>query len=116
MESTIKTDASSTVYGSYATGYMYFRDATKDGSWTDDGLGLLWDHSTSATDWVSLIGTTGGTFNVYEQGTLTLIYSLAWSGTGTWSGNTDRYGSSSVDFTGTVPANNTRVDVYHVKS
>ena len=116
VESTVKTDGSSTVYGGYATGFMYFRDATRDGSWTDDGIGLLWDHSTSATDWVSLIGTTGGTFNVYEEGTSTLIYSLAWSGTGAWSGNQDRYGSSSVDFTGTVPAEGDRVDVYHVKS
>ncbi len=116
VESTISTSGSSTVYGGYATASMYFTDATKDGSWTDDGSGLLWDHSTSATDWVSLIGTTGGTFYVYEEGTSTLIYSFAWSGTGTWSGSTDQYGTTSKDYTGTVPPDNTAIDVYHVKS
>jgi len=114
VESSVVTDGSSTVYGGYAIGRMDFRDATKNSTWTDDGLGLLWDHSTDATNWVALIGTTGGTFNVYEQGTTTLIFSLAWTGTGAFSGNVDRYGSTSVDFTGTVPANNTRVDVYHI--
>jgi len=116
VESTISTSGSSTVYGGYATASMYFTDVTKDGSWTDDGSGLLWDHSTSATDWVSLIGTTGGTFYVYEEGTSTLIYSFAWSGTGTWSGSTDQYGTTSKDYTGTVPPDNTAIDVYHVKS
>jgi surface protein len=116
VESDILTDGSSTVYGGYATGAMQFRDATSDGTWADDGFGLLWDHSTDATNWVALIGTTAGTFNVYQQGTTTLIYSLAWTGTAGFTANFDRYGTTSVDFTGTVPANNTRVDVYHIQS
>lgn len=115
VESAISADGDSTVYGGYVTSTMNFYDGTKDGSWTDDGHGLIWNHSTSATDWVSLIGTTSGTFYVYEEGTSKLIYSLAWSGTGTWSGDMDKYGTTSVDYTGTVPSHNTRVDVYHIK-
>lgn len=115
VESAISADGDSTVYGGYATSSMNFYDGTKDGSWSDDGHGLIWDHSTSATDWVSLIGTTSGTFYVYEAGNNTLIYSLAWSGTSTWSGDMDKYGTTSVDYTGTVPSHNTRVDVYHIK-
>ena len=115
VETTVETDGSSTVYGSYAIGDMHFRDASKNGSWTDDGFGLLWDQSTDGSNWQTLLGSTSGTFYIYEQGTTTLIFSYAWSGEGNFSGNTHRYGSTSVDFTGTVPASSTRVDVYHVK-
>ena len=115
VETTMETDGSSTVYGSYAIGDMHFRDASKNGSWTDDGFGLLWDQSTDGSNWQTLLGSTSGTFYIYEQGTTTLIFSYAWSGEGNFTGNTHRYGSTSVDFTGTVPAGSTRVDVYHVK-
>ena len=115
VETTVETDGSSTVYGSYAIGDMHFRDASKNGSWTDDGFGLLWNQSTDGSNWQTLLGSTSGTFYIYEQGTTTLIFSYAWSGEGNFTGNTHRYGSTSVDFTGTVPAGSTRVDVYHVK-
>jgi hypothetical protein len=115
VETSMRADASSTVYGGYAIGNMDFRDATKNFSWTDDGLGCLWDQSTDASNWQTLLGSTSGTFYIYEQGTSTLIFSFAWSGEGNWSGTTRRYGTTSLDFTGTVSANATRIDVYHVK-
>ena len=113
VETSMRTDGSSTVYGSYAIGNMDFRDGTKNGVWTDDGLGCFFDQSTAGTDWQTLLGTGGGTFSVYEQGTSTLIFSFAWTGEQNWTGNIRQYGQTTKDYTGTVPANSTRIDVYH---
>lgn len=109
-------DDSSTVYNSWSVGYMDFRDASKNASWTDDGLGLLWNmaDSTNYANWQGLIGTAGGTFNVYEAGTETLVFSLEWAGEQQWTTNIRQYGKTSRDFTGTTSANEDRVDVYHI--
>ena len=96
---------------------MQFRDASKDGTWTQDGLGLLWDFSSSSikSEWDSRIGTTGGTFTIVEAGTETPIFSYEWNGTpGFWSGSGTwnfPIGTGAANV-GTVPGTNTRVDVY----
>ena len=117
VENLLQSDASSTVYNGWNIGAMYFRDATKNGSWTSDGLGLLWSmgNATDYARWTGYIGTAGGTFKVYEQGTTTLIYSMAWSAEREWTANTRQYGAYVAPiFTGTVPGNNSRADIYHV--
>jgi hypothetical protein len=118
VENTVIIDGSTTVYNGWSFTRMDFRDGTKNGTWTDDGLGLLWNmaDSTNYANWQSLIGTAGGVFYVYEEGTSTLIFSFEWTGEGQWSTNVRRYGTSSVDYTGSVGSNNTRVDVYHISN
>ena len=54
---------------------MSFRDVSKNGTWTDDGFGCLWDMDTDATAWKTLIGNSGGRFGIYETGTHTRILS-----------------------------------------
>ena len=117
-ENTLQSDASSTVYNGWTVGQMFFRDILKNGVWTSDGLGLLWNmyNATDYARWTGYIGTAGGTFKIYETGTTTLIYSMAWTGQSLWTPNTQRYGSTSITFTGTVPGNNSRADIYHVKA
>jgi hypothetical protein len=122
VEQSIKPDPStSTVNG--ASGLSFeswnFRDNSKNGSWTDDGLGLLLTTSIPAnpsnhSGWVSLLPTSSGTFYVYEAGTSTEIFRLNWTGSTNFAVDaTQRYGSSSVDFVGSVAPNNTRVDIYY---
>ena len=117
-ENTLQSDASSTVYNGWTVGQMFFRDILKNGVWTNDGLGLLWNmyNATDYARWTGYIGTAGGTFNVYQTGTTNLIYSMAWTGQYLWTTNTQRYGATSITFTGTVPGNNSRADIYHVKA
>ena len=97
--------------------FWNFRDSSKDGSWTDDGFGLLFTTSSPADainhgGWVSLLPTSSGTFYVYEAGTSTEIFRLNWTGSTSFATNAiQRYGSSSVDFVGSVAPNNTRVDI-----
>jgi hypothetical protein len=118
VENAVFIDGSTSVYNSWSFTRMEFRDATKNGSWTDDGLGLLWNmtDATNYANWQGYIGTAGGTFYVYEEGTSTLIFSFAWDGEAQWAPNNRRYGTTSVDYTGTVAANLTRVDVYHISN
>ena len=112
VEASVQTDGSTT--STYGFIRMEFRDGTKDGSWTDDGLGLLFDcGTTDYSDWVSLLPTSSGRFTITEEGTSTVVFTLDWTGSGVWTvGRRQRYGTSAVDYTGTVPANNDRVDVY----
>lgn len=114
-EIAVELDGSSSVVNSWDFNRMFFRDAVKNGVWTDDGLGLLWDmkDATNYANWQGYIGTGPGTFSVYETGTSTLVFSLAWTGENQWSANVRRYGTSLVDFTGSV-STSPRVDVYHV--
>ena len=116
VENAIEIDGSTTVYNGWDFTRMDFRDASKNGTWTDDGLGLLWNmkDATNYSNWTGYISGGSGTFYVYQAGTSTLIFSLAWVGQVLFTGNYQRYGSTSVDFTGSVAVNNTRVDVYHI--
>tara|TARA_R110001592_G_scaffold43723_2_gene141414 strand:- start:1953 stop:2249 length:297 start_codon:yes stop_codon:yes gene_type:complete len=98
---------------------MDFRDASKNASWTDNGLGILWNmqDQTNFDLWTDYVeGTGGGTFSVYETGTTTLIFSFEWAGASTFTGKTRRYGTTSIDFTGDTATANERVDVYHVQA
>jgi hypothetical protein len=106
----------STIYNGWSSGAMFFYDVTKDGTWTDDGNGLLWNQvdATTISNWAGYLGTGGGTFKIYETGTTTLIFSYEYSGYQTWAGNTKQYGHVSKDYTGSVPSHNQKVDVYHV--
>ena len=116
VENSIDTDPSTTIYNGWDFTRMDFRDDSKNGTWTDDGLGLLWNmkDATNYANWQGYIGTGPGTFYVYEAGTSTLIFSLAWVGESVWTTNVRRYGTTSVDYTGSVGTNLTRVDVYHI--
>mgnify|MGYP003640166440 CR=1 FL=1 len=118
VESAIIADGSSTIYNGWSIGSnLSFYDGTKNGTWTDDGNGLLWNQSnaTNIANWAGYLGTGGGTFKIYETGTTTLIFSYEYSGYRTWSGNTKQYGHlGTKDYTGSVPSSNQRVDVYHV--
>ena len=117
-ESGILADASSTIYNGWSIGSsLAFYDANKNGTWSDDGNGLLWNQSndTNISNWAGYLGTGGGMFKVYETGTKTLIFSYEYSGYRTWSGYTKQYGHlGTKDYTGSVPSNNQRVDVYHI--
>lgn len=117
VENSITPDASSTVYNGWDFTAMQFRDATKDGSWTNDGFGLLWNmkDATNYANWTGYIGTgtTSGTFYVYETGTSTLIYSMAWDGQRQFTTNVRHYGRNSKTFTGSPATGSQRVDVYH---
>ena len=106
----------STIYNGWSSGAMFFYDVTKDGTWTDDGNGLLWNQvdATTISNWAGYLGTGGGTFKIYETGTTTLIFSYEYSGYQTWAGNTKQYGHVSKDYTGSVPSHNQKVDVYHI--
>ena len=117
VESGIVVDADSTIYNGWSIGSnLSFYDANKDGTWSDDGNGLLWNQSndTNISNWAGYLGTGGGMFKVYETGTKTLIFSYEYSGYRTWSGYAKQYGHLSKDYTGSVPSNNQRVDVYHI--
>lgn len=115
VENTMRADASSTIYNGWSLGVMYFRDAVKNGVWTDDGLGLLWNmvNATNYANWTGLITAGSGLFSVFEAGTSTLIFTFRWTGQGLWTTNQQRYGTTSVDYTGSVGGNNVRVDIYH---
>ena len=95
---------------------MSFRDVSKNGTWTDDGFGCLWDMDTDATAWKTLIGSAGGRFDIYETGTHTLIFSLTYAEYGNFSSTTEKFNIGSIDFEGSVPSNAQRVDVRHVKN
>ena len=118
VESRIQSDGSSTVHGSWTLGNMDFRDASKNAAWTDNGLGLLWGmiDSTNYNRWTDRTGSGGGTFSVYETGTTTLIFSFEWAGASVFTANMQRYGTTSIDFTGDTATANERVDVYHVQA
>ena len=116
VETTIQADASSTVYNSWGLGSIYFRDAAKDGSFTDDGLGCLWlsPDATNHSLWSGYIGSDStGTYSVYATGTTTLLFKLEYTGHRGWTTNTWQFGHLGVDFTGTPQSTNTRIDVYH---
>jgi hypothetical protein len=95
---------------------MSFRDVSKNGTWTDDGFGCLWDMDTDATAWKTLIGSSGGRFDIYETGTSTLIFSLTYAEYANFSSSTEKFNVGTIDFEGSVPSNGQRVDVRHVKS
>jgi len=116
VESGILVDADSTIYNGWSTGSLLFYDANKDGTWSDDGNGLLWDQvdATTISNWAGYLGTGGGMFKIYETGTKTLIFSYEYSGYRVWVGNSMQYGQFSKDYTGVVPSHNQRVDVYHI--
>lgn len=115
VEQRVETDLSTNVYNGWTFRYMDFRDSVKNGVWTDDGLGLLWNmlDSTNYARWQNYIGTGPGIFSVYYTGTSNLVFSLAWSGEQQWTTNVRRYGVTAVNFEGLVVAQGTRVDVYH---
>ena len=115
VESGIYSDGA-TIYNGWSTGALLFYDATKDGTWSDDGNGLLWNQvdATTISNWAGYLGTGGGMFKIYETGTKTLIFSYEYSGYRTWAGNSKQYGQFSKDYTGVVPGYNQRVDVYHI--
>jgi hypothetical protein len=106
----------STIYNGWSSGAMFFYDVTKDGTWTDDGHGLLWNQvdATTISNWAGYLGTGGGTFKIYETGTTSLIFSYEYSGYRVWTATTWQYGHVSKHYTGSVPSHNQKVDVYHV--
>lgn len=118
VENRVNSDGSSTVYNSWTLGNMDFRDASKNAAWTDDGLGLLWNmsDSTNYANWQGYIGAAGGTFYVYEEGTSTLIFSMAYTDEKQFTTNMRQYGATSRDFTGDTGTSSERVDVYHVQA
>lgn len=116
VEANILADESTTVLNSWVFKRFMYRDISKNGTWTDDGLGLLMDcqnPSTNFADWVATFPTASGTFVITQAGTNNEIFRLNYTGSGQFTTNLQRYGNSGVDYEGTVPTTGTRVDVYY---
>ncbi len=115
VESNITGGTVTGIPGVTALNKMQFRDSVKNGVWTDDGFGLLWtfnDTTESAAARAKMPG--NGTFTVCEAGTENVIFTYTYDAVSTFTGAVDEYERVAANcFDGTVPANNTAVDVYY---
>ena len=75
IETRVSVDASATIIGGYDILQMDFRDAAKNGTWTNDGFGCFVAHvdpSTKAAFQSAFNQDT--TFKIYEAGTSNLVF------------------------------------------
>ena len=112
VENRVQLDSFATSMVSGATtSNMDFRDATKNGSWSNDGHTLLWDQGSASTAWQTA-APGNGVFRVYHAGTSIELFSVEVSTPTLWSGTTYKYAWTGAGFTGApAPSGGYRVDV-----